>query len=230
MRLQVITFGHALSDVTKAYLFKLDPQCKIFSLPLHISQFHKSFEEMNTWMTRLRELGCDFSNRTQTCFVPPGSSTACAVFMAAWAGKTGDLPMILNLIRRGDNFFAPSPEAPILDLVAYEDHKLAMNENPELISLQSMKSSIRQTQRSGLIGAEGRVETLENFQPRARRVMTPVKKPGPTKVYKEFGGFGPLPGEELEVSPEEALNPPPSTQTYIDKGLTPTERASLKTW
>ena len=118
--IQVVTLGHPLSAKTDQFLrrtaFADKMEVKVYFVPLHIERFDKTFETIGSVIDQLREQGCDLSGRARTFLVPPGSSTAAAVFVAAWAGLTGNFPEILNLIRRGPAEFHPSPELPLLDL------------------------------------------------------------------------------------------------------------------
>lgn len=160
MRLQVFTFGHSLSNQTKEFLSKIDANVKIYNVPFHITRFDRTLLEIDQVLEKLRRAGADMSGRTRTVFVPSGTSTGAIVFAAAWLGLTGDLPEILNLIRRGETHFVPSPEMPILNLPEYSDKK--MEDDPELISLQRVKATIRQNKRAKRNELECTVETVTN--------------------------------------------------------------------
>jgi len=143
--IQVISFSHPLSSMTMNFVRSLDKrqQVRTYRINLHITRFDRTTVELDEIFDKLRREGCDLSGRTRTLLVPPGSSTAAMAITAAWMGLTGDLPEILNLIRRGDQVHGPSPEAPTINLDSWADEK--MEQNPELVKLHSIKSQIRKS-------------------------------------------------------------------------------------
>jgi hypothetical protein len=102
--------------VTEEYLKKLDSDIHIYEYPVHISNFGKTEEEIIEALEELKFRGLDMSGNVRTIFTAAGSSIVSLTMAAAWAGITGDLPEILNLIKRGEYVYGPSPEKPVVSL------------------------------------------------------------------------------------------------------------------
>lgn len=165
MNSQVIIFGHSLSDTSMQFLTNLlGTTAKVYRVDFHIDRFNLALQEVDKIFDLLRSKGADLSGRSRTIMVPPGSSVGSMILVAGWVGLTGDFPEVLNLIRRGDNVYAPSPETPVLHLTKYCDDKLL--QDIELVSLQSLKSSIRQRKRSPKGPSSCEVQSLANYTPR----------------------------------------------------------------
>ena len=146
--IQVFVFGHTLSRESRGYIKSLDINAKIYEVGLHITRFDKVLVEMRDMLDLLKKNGADMSNYTRTIIVPSGSSVASLVFAAAWEGLTGDLPEVLNLINRGpERGHVPSPELPIIMMGNFAESLSNETEEADLISLTSLKSSIRQERR-----------------------------------------------------------------------------------
>lgn len=115
MGVQVITFGHLLSEGTKNYLTDTEGSFEVFNCFIHFEKFSEVFEAVESTVQQLLESGADLSGNTKTYIVPPGSSAAAMAVVAMWDALAGGHPKLLNLIRQ-DHQYVPSPEKPILDL------------------------------------------------------------------------------------------------------------------
>jgi hypothetical protein len=145
---QVFLFGHELSAESRQFVLGLDPKAKIFKLAFHVTRFDRVLIEVRETIDKLKKAGADTSNYTRTLIVPSGSSVASLVFAAAWEGVTGDLPEVLNLINRGPaRGHVPSPEMPVLQLPNFSEKLQEDTEEPDLISLSSLKARMRQERR-----------------------------------------------------------------------------------
>ncbi len=114
-KFQVVTLGHPLSQASLAYLRKLGPY-KIFKINFHIERFSEPYLPVYEIFKHLKAMGCDLSGRTETIWQIPGTSLGALVFVCGWHSLTGEFPRVLNLIRRGEKVFNPSPELPVADL------------------------------------------------------------------------------------------------------------------
>lgn len=116
-QIQVITMSHRLSLQTHDYLRTLG-SVKVFHAPLHVTRFNKVVEEVTEHLIKLKEhpLHPLQVGGIRTIFVLGGSSLTAVTMMAVWEGMTGDPPEILNMIKRGEQLYIPSPELPLVSL------------------------------------------------------------------------------------------------------------------
>ncbi len=114
-KFQLIILGHAMSRDTLRFLNSIGPY-KPFKILFHIERFDDPFAAVYTVFKHLHAMGCDLSGRTPTIWQTSGSTIGAHVLHTAWHRMTGQHMRILNVIRRGDSVYAPSPELPIIDL------------------------------------------------------------------------------------------------------------------
>lgn len=113
--IQVIAM-HRLSKETERFLQKLDNEVNIIYAPLHVARFCDAPQATQDWMIHLIQGKDVQAGGCRTIFLPSGSSVVSCIIVALWAGLTGDMPEILNLIKRGESLYIPSPEMPLISL------------------------------------------------------------------------------------------------------------------
>lgn len=120
--IQIISFGHPLSEKCKVHLKQLHPdvEFKCWYKNIHLEKYAgaaivvaAAFESLSK-----DENGPNVSGGVPTWILLPSAGIAAAAIIATWVGMTGQLPAILNLIRRGaqGTDYVPSPELPVLFL------------------------------------------------------------------------------------------------------------------
>lgn len=114
--IQVITFGHPLSDATKLYLNETYPRgWKLFQTFVHLKDPENVIRAVDGLTRKLVKSGCDLSGRTETMIVLPGMTTLAAVVLAVLNKALGHQPKVLYVLYVNREY-RPLPELPEIDL------------------------------------------------------------------------------------------------------------------
>lgn len=112
---QVFTFGHALSEGTKAYLRRTYGAYRVHKAFFHAPQLQDVPGAALATLRTLQKQKADFSGQAITLFALPGLGSGAVMLAFGWAGVTGEGPRVLNLMKSADGTYIPSPECPELD-------------------------------------------------------------------------------------------------------------------
>lgn len=113
--MQVITFGHPLSEATKAYLTAKYPDHKVFQTFVHLNDPKNIIRATDGITRKLVNEGCDLSGRTDVLIVLPGMSALTATILAVLTRAMGRWPSVLYaLYVKGE--YQPLPDLEELDL------------------------------------------------------------------------------------------------------------------
>lgn len=114
-KVQVIALGHPLTRETENWLEGRygTGNVSVFYKLFHASRMDRIEDEFTGVLNEMEAIGLDLSGKTPTILVPPGASMVALVVSAMLKGITRATPLWLNLIRRGDNVWYPSPELPV---------------------------------------------------------------------------------------------------------------------
>lgn len=140
--IQVLVQGHSLGQETQAWLKKLDDNVKVFFAPIHVKRFDTAVQEVMAYLQAL--IACDGlrPGGCRTLYVPGGSSVVSLITASTWTGLTGDNLEILNLIKRGDGRYIPSPEMPTISLGGIEQalraQRVVVNQATRVINLNQI--------------------------------------------------------------------------------------------
>lgn len=115
---QVVTFGHQLSNATRDFLKSQYGQYQIFNVPFHIPKFYQTLEKVEEAVEALIQKGFRFHSHDPILLLLPGSCVGAAAILAAFKGACGQLPFILNVIKSNQGYI-PCQELPILDLCRF---------------------------------------------------------------------------------------------------------------
>lgn len=114
--IQVITFGHPLSDATKLYLDETYSKgWKLFGTFVHVQDPQNVIRAVDGLTRKLVKAGCDLSGRTETMIILPGMSAVVAVLLAVLQKAMGRMPKVLYVLFVNQEY-RPLPELPEIDL------------------------------------------------------------------------------------------------------------------
>ncbi len=114
--IQVITFGHPLSDATKLYLDETYSKgWKLFETFVHVQDPQNVIRAVDGLTRKLVKAGCDLSGRTETMIILPGMSAVVAVLLAVLQKAMGRMPKVLYVLFVNQEY-RPLPELPEIDL------------------------------------------------------------------------------------------------------------------
>ena len=120
--IQIISFGHPLCEAAQRHLKQKQPDVvfKSFYRNIHLQKYHQVLTEVDAAFEFLKEQQVDLTGGTITYLALPSAGVAASVVIAKWFGLTGQMPIVLNLIRRGreGTEYVPSSELPVVNLEA----------------------------------------------------------------------------------------------------------------
>lgn len=121
MSCQVLVLGHLLGPETLAAIEAKYGPVKVYESFFQAPKMNQQLEVIDRCFRQFRQQGADMSGRTVTLIALPGLSVASTLAAAVWAGVSGSLPVVINLIKQTSAdkcsvYYAPSPELPFIDL------------------------------------------------------------------------------------------------------------------
>ena len=127
-RAQVLVFGHELSPEALAVIEAKYGPVNVFAAFFHSPRMDAQPYHVQRCFRELGAKGADLTGNVTTLIALPGLSVASTLVAAAYAGITGSLPVVLNLIKQTNPetqraFYAPSPELPWVDLQSFRNNE-----------------------------------------------------------------------------------------------------------